>query len=264
MDFNNKVALITGGAGAIGKMTAKLFVERGGKVALVDNDEAALHKVPAELNWKVEDYLLITADVTREEDVIRYVDETVARFGRIDLFYNNAGVEGEKAVFADYSTEVMNKVFDINIKGAFFGIKYVLKAMLKQGNGGSIINASSCAGLKAMPGSAAYVASKHAVIGMTRSAALENAKYGIRVNAVCPAIIEGPMMDRLRSGQLVMQGKEVNEKNLAELREKSGKNLPIGHSGKTEDVAESVLYLASDAAAYITGIALPIDGGITL
>ena len=264
MNFENKVALITGAAGTIGRTTAKLFIERGGKAALVDNNKNELGKIPVDLNLKETDYLLITADVSREDDVIRYVEETIKKFGHIDLFFNNAGIEGQNALFTDYSSEIMEKVCDINIKGVFWGLKHVLKAMIKAGKGGAIVNASSCAGIKGMPGTVAYVASKHAVIGMTRTAALENGKYGIRVNAVCPAIIDGPMMDRLRSSQLQAQGKEATGENLALMRGETAKRLPIGRTGRAEDVAEGVLYLGSDAASFVTGVALPIDGGITL
>jgi len=254
MSFADKVVLITGAAGGIGSATVKLFAEKGAKVSLVDLRMGDLERTAKELNLQEGKYLLIPADVAKEEEVIKYVTKTKEHFGRIDVFYNNAGIEGAISDLANYPSDVFNKVVDINIRGAFFGLKYVLQVMLEQ-KSGSIINCSSIGGLKGMPGTSAYVASKFAIIGMTKTAAKEYATQGIRVNAICPAMINTRMMRSIEQG--------INPEDAVTAKSLFEKDIPMGRYGEPEEVARAVLFLASEEASFITGVALPVDGAFT-
>lgn len=253
MDFNGKIVLITGAAGGIGADAVRAFSEKGAKVVLVDLSKENLEKTAAELNLQEGSYLLIPADVSKEEDVINYVNKAKEAFGRIDVFFNNAGIEGAIGKLSEYSTDIFNKVLDINVKGTFWGMKYVLQVMKEQ-KYGSIINASSCAGVTGMPDLSVYATSKFAISGMTRSAALENAPLGIRINAVCPAFINTRMMRSIEEG--------VGGENAAvKTKEEFSKTIPMGRYGDVEEVTNAVLFLASDDSSFITGVLLPIDGG---
>jgi len=254
MEFLNKVVLITGAAGGIGRETAKAFAKEGAKLSLVDVNFEALEQLSKELNLEEDKYLLIAADVTKEEQVERYVNETVKKFGRIDIFFNNAGVEGKVAPITEYPSDALDLVIDVNIKGVFYGLKYVLRVMKEQ-KSGSIINTSSIAGLKGLPNTSAYNASKAAVISLTKTAAVEFAPFGIRVNAVCPALVNTRMMRELERG--------FNPENPELARELLAKSVPLGRYSEPEDVVNAVLYLASDKASFITGIALEVVGGMT-
>lgn len=253
MEFLNKVVLITGAAGAIGKETAVQFAKEGAKLALVDLELDALEKVAEELNMKEEDFILLTADVTIEEQVQQYVQKTKELFGRIDVFFNNAGVEGKAALTKDYPTDALNHIIDVNIKGLFWGLKYVLQVMEEQ-KSGSIINTSSIAGQKGLPKTSVYNASKFAVIGFTKTAAVESGASGIRVNAICPALVNSRMMRSLEQGM----APDNPEAAKALLTTK----VPLGRYSEVEEVAQGVLFLASEKASFITGIALGVDGGI--
>lgn len=254
MDFTDKVVLITGAAGGFGVETVKAFAERGAKVVLVDLYMEALEKVAQELGLEEGRYLLVAADVAKEEDIINYVNKTKETFGRIDVFFNNAGIEGVVSKLVDYPSDMFHKVIDINVKGAYFGMKYVLKVMQEQ-KSGSIINVSSVAGLKGMPDLSAYVTSKFALIGMTRSAAVENAPLGIRINAICPAMVNTRMMRSVEEGIAGDKAEEAKKAFEA--------TIPLGRYGEVEEIASLVMYLASDEASFITGVFLPIDGGYT-
>lgn len=263
--FEGKVAIVTGAGGSIGAAIAKQLADNGVKVALVDYDEAALSRAASDLALPEGQYRLIRADVSNEEDVKGYVGKTLKAFGGLDLFVNNAGIEGDKCDLVDYSTESFDRVLNVNVRGVFLGLKYVLRVMRSSGKGGSIVNTGSCASLKGMPMTAGYVGSKHAVLGMTKTAAVENAKYGIRVNCICPANVDGPMMRRFEARECVSLGMEVTPENLAKVKAMGAASAPMNRYCQPEEIAAGTLYLLnSELSGFITGIALPVDGGLTL
>lgn len=245
--FSGKVVLVTGGTSGIGKATAIAFAKEGAKVVLPGRREAEGLAVVEEITKGGGTAHFVQADVAKEADVKRLVETTVAKFGRLDVAFNNAGVE-----LLGPSTEVTEddyrKLFDVNVWGVIASMKYEIPAMLKTG-GGAIVNTSSIAGHIGMAGAGVYVATKHAVEGLTKTAALEFAKQGIRVTAVAPAAIETDMIDRFTGPE----GTE-SRKGLAAMH-------PVGRMGRSEEIAAAVLYLASDAAKFTTGISLPVDGG---
>lgn len=245
--FTGKVVLVTGGTSGIGKATAIAFAKEGAKVVLSGRREKEGLAVVEEITKAGGTAHFVQADVAKEADVKRLVEATVAKFGRLDVAFNNAGVEMVGALTE--ATEVdYRKVFDINVWGVVASMKYEIPAMLKTG-GGAIINTTSTLGHAGMANVSLYVATKHAVEGLTKSAALEYAKQGIRVTAVAPAAIVTEMMDRFVGGEHSEQGK-----GLAAMH-------PVGRMGRGEEVAEAVLYLASDSSKFTTGISLPVDGG---
>lgn len=254
MSFANKVVLITGAAGGIGKVTARAFAREGARLGLVDLDLAALEKTARELDLPEGSYLLIPADVTKEEQVQGYVQKVKDTFGRIDVFFNNAGIEGAVALTTDYPSDDFDRVIAVNLKGVFLGLKYVLRVMAEQ-KSGSIINTSSIAGLKGLPNTCAYNASKYAVIGFTKTAAVEFARSGVRVNAVCPALVNTRMMRSLEKG-FSPADPEAAKRALTE-------KVPMGRYSEAEEVAEAVLFLASEKASFTTGTIMPVDGGLS-
>lgn len=247
----NKVAVITGGSGAIGAATAKLFLAEGAKVVLVDINEDALKATASELGG--ENVSFIAANVSRSADVQKYVAHAVNTFGKIDIFFNNAGVEGIVKPVSEYSEEEFDKVIGVNVKGVWLGIKYVLPQM---NDGGSIINTSSVAGLMGFPSMSAYVTSKHAVIGLTRTIAKEAAPRGIRVNSIHPSPVDNRMMRSLEEGFSPGQATEAKKGFEA--------SIPLGRYATNEDIANGALFLASDDSRFITGTKLVIDGGMTM
>lgn len=252
MRLENKVALITGGAAGIGLATARRFVAEGAKVFLVDVQEQALTDAVAELGDQ--QAAACVADVTNEEQVKDYVRQAVERFGKVDIFFNNAGIEGEVSGLTEYSTEMFDRVMAVNVRGAWLGLKHVIPEMLKSG-GGSIICTSSMAGLKGTPKLSPYVASKHAVVGMMKSAALEYASKNIRINTINPAPIATRMIESIESGYAPGAEDKVKEKMTA--------GVPMRRYGQPEEVADLVLFLASDDSSYTTGTCFPIDGGMS-
>lgn len=251
LDTNNqnldgKVALITGASGGIGSATARRFAALGATLMLTDIDEDALKKLADELRQEGASVALRTCDVSKEKDVKQLVSQTIDKFGRIDILFNNAGIEGPRNPVTEYDTDDFDKVIDINLKGVFFGMKYVIERMLENDEGGAIVNTASIAGRKGFEGLTPYVASKHAVIGMTKTAALEFAEKKIRVNAICPGVIQTPMVERDSGGDLDAY-KEME---------------PVGRLGQPEEVADLVAFLCSDRSRFITGTAVHIDGGI--
>lgn len=249
--LENKVAIITGGAGSIGMTTAKLFLEEGAKVLLVDLEEEPLKKAVKELGGKAVQYCV--ADVTKSADVQRYVDTAVKAFGKIDVFFNNAGIEGTVKPIVDYPEEMFDKVIAVNVRGVWLGNKYVLPQM---NNGGSIIITSSVAGLLGSPNVSAYIISKHAGVGIMRATSVEAAPRKIRVNSVHPSPVDNRMMRSLEEG--FSPGKGAAVKKQLEL------TIPLGRYAKPIEIAKLVLFLASDDSQFITGTTQVIDGGINV
>lgn len=247
--LKNKVAVITGGAGGIGAATAKLFLAEGAKVMLIGRTEEKLKSTVKELKSQNVDYFV--ADVSKVEDTIHYVNDTLIKFGKIDIFFNNAGVEGVVKPIVEYPESEFDKVIAVNLKGVWLGCQYVIP---KMSDGGSVIITSSVAGLKGFEGLGAYVASKHGVIGIMKVAALENAKRNIRVNTIHPGPVNTRMMRSLE--------KEISPGNAVEAKKGFEANIPFARYAEAEEIADLVLFLASDASKYITGSQHVVDGGM--
>ncbi|MEF2965734.1 SDR family oxidoreductase [Paenibacillus sp. M1] len=245
--LTDKIAVITGGAGGIGKVTAETFLREGAKVVLVDLSQEALDKTKADLDAHGE-VIVVQADVSKETDVQNYVNQAVERFGKIDIFFNNAGIEGKVAPLVDQKPEDFDKVISVNVRGIFLGLKYVLGVMTKQGSG-SVINTSSVAGLSGSPNVAPYITSKHAVVGLTKAAAVESAGSNVRVNSIHPSPVNTRMMRSLEAGL------HTTEEALA-------KSIPLQRYAEAKDIANLVLFLASDESSFITGVQYRVDGGM--
>ena len=254
IEFTGKVALITGGGGGIGRATAIAFAKAGAKVVVVDRDVAAGEATAGIVRQQGGEAKFVAADVTKSADVANYVKETVDAYGRIDCFFNNAGIEGGLAHTADYDEAMFDQVMGVNVKGVFLGLRHVLPQLLKQ-KAGAVVNTASVAGLVASPGMPAYVASKHAVIGLTKTAAGEVARSGIRVNAVCPGPIDTRMIHSLES--------MLDPNDPASVGSRYQQNIPIGRYGTAEEIANLVIFLCSDLASNITGAQYVADGGRT-
>ncbi|MEI2403916.1 SDR family NAD(P)-dependent oxidoreductase [Niallia taxi] len=250
--LENKVAIITGGAGGIGKESAKRFLEEGAKVVLVDLFQDSLDQTKAELD-KLGEVITIQADVSQEEDVKNYVDKTVEKFGKIDVFFNNAGIEGKVAPITEQKVEDLDKVLAVNVRGVFLGLKHVLAVMKEQGYG-SVINTSSVAGLSGSPNVTPYIASKHAVVGLTKATAVEVAPYKVRVNSIHPSPVNTRMMRSLEEGFAPGQAEAA--------KSDMEKSIPLGRYGESEDISNLVLFLASDESSFITGVQYRVDGGM--
>ena len=252
MEFTGKVALITGGGGGIGRAAAIGFAERGAKVMVVDRD-ATLGEASAELvRQRGGDAKFTPADVTKSADVQNYVKATLATYGRIDCFFNNAGIEGAVAPTYEYPEDIFDAVIAVNLKGVFLGLRHVLPVLIAQ-KSGTVVNTASVAGLFGGPGMPAYVASKHAVLGLTKTASNDVAGLGIRVNAVCPGPVETRMMRSLES-----QRNAANPEMVAAAYRGT---IPTGRYATPEEVANVVIYLCSDLSSQITGSHIVIDGG---
>jgi NAD(P)-dependent dehydrogenase (short-subunit alcohol dehydrogenase family) len=243
-DFRGQVALVTGASSGIGLATARAFAEAGAAVVLSSYDEKSLYGATRKLEAAGHKVIAVTCDVADEAQAAALVARAVSTFGRLDMAYNNAGILGPMCPMTEETAEGFDEVAAVNLRGIWTCMKHELLQMKKQGSG-AIVNCSSLGGLVGLPGRAAYHASKHGVIGLTKSAALDVATQGIRVNAVCPGCIDTPMGDAIDPAAM----KEFL------------KQQPIGRMGRPEEIAAAVLWLCSPAASLVLGVALPVDGG---
>lgn len=243
-----KVAIVTGAASGVGRATALLFATEGARVVAADVDKTRGDTVVQEITGAGGDAVFVRVDVSSPEQVEALVRTAVETYGKLDVIFNNAGIEGQQGSTADCTVENFDRVISINLKGVFLGMKYAIPAMLRNG-GGAIINTASVAGLVGFVNIPAYCASKGGVLQLTKTAALEYGKQGIRVNAICPGVIATPMIDRFTetAGEAGRQAMEAME--------------PIGRMGKPEEIAQMALFLASDESAFCTGAPFIVDGG---
>ncbi len=255
MDLDGKNALVTGGAGVIGLATAKRLAAEGARVMLVDADRAALEAAASEAGPSTS---IAVADVTDAPDVAAYAKKAAEALGPIDIFFNNAGIEGKFAPLAEFPEDVFDQVMAVNVKGVFLGLKFMLPVMR---DGGSIIITSSTAGMRGSPNFAAYTASKHAVIGLMRTTAMEGAARRIRCNTIHPAMVDSNMMRRLEDRRMETTG---HNRTREQVQEEYKAKIPLGRYIAPEEIAAAVAYLGSDAAAMVTGTQHLVDGGAML
>lgn len=248
-NFTGQTAFVTGGSSGMGAATVRAFAKAGANVAVVDRDADAAQHLAAELTGQGLKALGIACDVTDEDQVAAAVRATVETFGSLDLAFNNAGIMLPPVDSADETEEAFDALVAVNLKGVWAAMKHELKQMRTQGSG-AIVNCSSLGGLVGGDGRTTYHATKHAVIGQTKSAALQYGRHGVRVNAVCPGTIATPMVTRMA------EGGELD-------RDQAAAGVPLGRLGRPEEIAAAVLWLCSDAASYVTGAALPVDAGYT-
>ncbi len=246
-ELQGKVGLVTGGTSGIGRETAVLFAKAGASVVVAGRRELEGEETIELVRAAGADGLFVKTDVSKASEVDTLIQKAVERFGRLDVAFNNAGVEGVLAPIVGQSEEDFDRTIDINLKGVWLCLKYEIRQMLRQGGSGAIVNMSSILGLVGALGAAAYSASKHGVIGLTKTAALENAKSGIRINAVCPGFTETPMADRIFRVPAV-------HKYVLSLH-------PIGRLGRPTEIAETVVWMCTDRASFMTGQSLVLDGG---
>ena len=244
-----KIALITGGGGGIGRATALAFAAEGAKVAVADVNPATASAVAEEVSASGGEAIGIAVDVSRDDQVTDMIDQVVRRFGRLDIAFNNAAIDIEHEPLAMCTEEMFDSLMSVNVKGVWLCMRREIEQMLKQG-GGVIVNTSSIGGIGGAPRQPIYGATKHAVLGLTKAAALEYGRKGIRVNAVCPGVIRTPMMDRALERE-------------PRRREQMAKIHPIGRIGEAAEIARAVVFLSSDDASFVLGEALMVDGGYT-
>ncbi len=247
--FNGKVAVVTGAAGGIGQASALAFAREGAKVVVADVAVQDGEETARSITSAGGEALFVHCDVAQANEVEALIRQTVDHFGRLDFAHNNAGVEGQTGFTADCTEANWNHILNINLKGVWLCMKHEIPQMLKQG-GGAIVNTASVAGLVGLKGLPAYTASKHGIIGLTKSAALEYAKVGIRINAVCPGLIRTAMIQRQTGGNPDVEAKLIGGE-------------VSGRMGRPEEVAEAVVWLCSNAASFVTGHAMTVDGGYT-
>ncbi|WP_116202814.1 glucose 1-dehydrogenase [Amycolatopsis circi] len=246
-DFSGQVALVTGAASGMGLAAARAFADSGAAVVLADRDQDAVRKAAEEIGSRA---IGVVCDVTDEQQVEAAVHRAVTEFGRLDMAFNNAGIQVPPTDAADETADAFDQVNAVNLRGVWAAMKHELQQMREQGSG-AIVNCSSLGGLVGLPERAAYHASKHGVIGLTRSAAVEYAPRGVRINAVCPGVIDTPMVADMIENQAEAMAGIIKEQ-------------PIGRLGKAEEVAAAVLWLCSPGASFVVGTALPVDGGFTV
>ena len=251
ISFEGKVALVTGAASGMGLATAKAFAASGASVALADRNEQAVRSAAEQLIAQGHNALALVCDVSDDAQVEAMVRQAIAVFGRLDMAYNNAGVQNVLAETADTTREDYDRVMGVNLRGVWSSMKFELQQMRKQG-GGAIVNCSSLGGLVGGAERGIYHAAKHGILGFTKSAALEYAARGIRINAICPGLIWTPMVD-----QMVEAGQGDAMKTME-------KSIPMGRVGRPEEIADVVLWLCSDAASYVTGQSISVDGGFIM
>lgn len=245
-----KIAVVTGGAGEIGMAVARRLLAADACVVLVDRDERTTQRLADSFNDP--GVLAVVADVTTPEGNQRWLDASIERFGRIDLLHNNAGIEGRIAPIWDLEVEDLDRVLAVNVRGAFLTLQTALRAMRRQETGGSIVNSASLAGIRGMRRLTPYAMSKHAVVGLTRCAALEAAPLGIRVNAIAPGPIRTRMMRSIEEGSAPGDSAQARQRNLGA--------IPMRRYGEPDEVAAAVVWLLSDEASYLNGAIVPIDG----
>lgn len=250
LDFSGKVALVTGAAAGMGLATAEAFAQAGASVVLADFREDTANEAAQRLNSKGHTAMAVQCDVSKESNVEAMIKSVVSKFGRLDAAFNNAGVMAQIAPTAESSTEDWERVIGVNLRGVWNCMKYELQQMVKQGSG-AIVNNASVGALTGNPGIGSYIASKHGVVGLTRTAALEYVKQGIRVNAVNPGLIDTQI------ARDVVSGSEDAYSKIAD-------GVPIGRAGRPDEIAAAVLWLCSSGASYVVGHALTIDGGMTV
>jgi NAD(P)-dependent dehydrogenase (short-subunit alcohol dehydrogenase family) len=246
-EFQDKVGIVTGAASGIGRATALAFAKMGSKVCVADLDEGGGEKTVSFIQELGGDSFFLRTDVSRPADVKRMVEESVKRFGGLNYAFNNAGIEGQPAKVNEVTEDAWDRMMSINLKSVWLCMKEQIPEMLKQGEG-AIVNCSSVAGLIGIQSMSPYVATKHAVVGLTKTAAIEYAQTGIRINAVCPGVIQTPMIDRFTGG---------SSEALAGLEASSA----MGRVGRPEEIADAVLWLCSSKSSFVVGQALPVDGG---
>ena len=245
--LDGKVAIITGAGSGIGRATALLFAQEGAKVIVADIVDKQGKEAAETIKKNGGEAVFVHTDVSKTEDVKNVIKEAVTRYGRLNIMYNNAGIEGQMKDTANYPEDIFDRIISVNLKGVWLGIKYAIPEMLKAG-GGSIISTASIAGLVGFPGLVGYCASKGGIIQITKTAALEYAKQNIRINCIAPGVIATPMVERLvQSVPGMQEGLTASE--------------PIGRTGKPEEIAKAALYLASDDSTFVTGTTLVVDGG---
>ena len=254
MDFKGKCAVVTGGSGGIGRETSLAFAKAGAKLVIVDVNGDAANAVAEEIKSAGGEAIAVAADVTKSADVQNYVKQAVDKFGTIDLFFNNAGIEGNLTPLVDYDEDLFDQVMAVNVRGVFLGLKYVLPVMVTKGSG-AVVNTASVAGLVGTPNMSTYCASKHAVLGIVRSVSGEVARSGVRVNAVCPGPVQTRMIEDV--------ARKINPDDPDGVKARYEAAIPSGRYSLPEEISNVVLFLCSDAAANVTGMHFTIDGGRT-